>query len=240
MKTINNLFDFWEEGNRELFKNNDSSNEMIIKIINRSSRSTSFYFGFNILFYSAFILACIILVSMNLPMYAGNPVVRSVLIAQMVLCILFLSYGMFMFAKFRETKNYRKSITELLAGQLRFYKTYNDGWMVFSALAVLILIFNLNIMVDYNNGIYPIYNKSLYIAINIAIFIFIYGIQKAGSLFNQRKLRNYLSDLESGLYGNTLKMEKQRKWQTVAFIVLFVVLTGVLILGILKSLESAN
>jgi len=236
MKT-KDIFDFWDKGNKELLDKTKPSKEAILNYIHRNSRVTSWYFGFNMIFYCLFILGCIIMSSMNLPGYSANPVIKPVLIFQLTLSIFFLLYGIIMYIRYREINNYRISTYDLIKKRLRFYGSYHEIWMVIAALSVLILIFNLNIMVDYNDGMYPIHNKKLYVIINLAILLFIYGLQKLAAYFNLIKLKSYLIDLKSGFLNESRKIEKQKRWYKLLTLILLLIFTITFILGLLKFLK---
>ena len=119
MKT-NDIFEFWDKGNRELLNQSDFSKEAIEKYIRKNTGSTSWYLGFNLIFHCIFLMACIITSSMNLPGYWHNPVIKPVVIFQLVLSLLFLLYGIIIYIRFREIKKYQTTTWELINKQLKF------------------------------------------------------------------------------------------------------------------------
>lgn len=236
MKT-NDLFSFWESGNKQLFNDSDISKDALLGYIKKNTKATSLYFEFNILFYCVFILACIIMASMNIPGYAINPVIKPLLIIQLIVLIGFFAYGITIFIKLRELKHYQESTYDLIKRQLKFYRVYHEIWIIIASVSVILLIFNLGIMVDYTDGTYPINNKKLYITINVGLLIFIYLSQKGVSYINLRKLKFYLTDLKSGILNESRKIEKQKKWIIIVISVLVLIFTITFILGLIKMLS---
>ena len=236
MKTTN-IFEFWEQGNRELLTKNDLNREAIEGYIRKNTSSATRAFGFNMIFYNVFILTNIILTVLNFPGYWRNPVIRSFLIIQGMLSVAFLIYGVFLFIRYRETRKYQIKTWDLIVKQLRFYGTYNEIWMIMVACSTIFLIFNLGLWVDYTDGSYPINNKKIFIVINVVVFTFIYGVQKLGALYTSSRLRSYLLDLKSGFLNESRKIEKQKRWLSALFLILALIFTATFILGLLKFLD---
>lgn len=235
MKT-DELFEIWEKGNKELFKNTKFTKEGITAYLNKKTRESSWLLGFNIIFYSLWQLANIILSSMNIVAYSSNTIVQVVLIAFLVFSSGILVYSIILFIKYREIKNFSDSLNNLINKQLYFLKIQYEIWLILTALSVLILIFNVNIIVDYNGGYYPIYNIRRYIIINVCIFLFIYAINKITISLFVVAFKAYLSDLKKGILDASIRIEKRKKkYKWVLFVLVFI-LTIIFIAGLLKGL----
>lgn len=220
----NELFEIWKKGNNELLKNNKTTKDMITQYLDKQTIKTSRYFSFNIVFFSLIQLINVILCSMNIVAYDNNMLFQNVLIAMLVLSASILIYGISLFVKFREINNFSDSLNNLINKQLRFIKVQYEIWLVIISFSTLILIFNVNIIVDYDGGYYPIHNKLLYVIINICLFAFIYATQKISSSRLLVVLKAYLTDLKKGGIEESLKLEeskKKQKWIAIGLVILF-------------------
>lgn len=231
------LFNIWKEGNDNLFKNQEINKDMITNYLSKKTLVTSKYFTFNILFYCFVQLASIILISMNLAGYINNPLMIWALIPQLILSIGILAFGVSIFYKLKVINNYSDTLSNLINKQLRFIRTDYEIWMVITSFSLLILIFAVNIFVDNDNGQYFIYNKIKYVVINIAVFLFIYSIQKYSSVFRLRTLKIYLSDLKSGILDESMGLEKNRKKYKWFLIVIAIIFSIIAIAGFFKFFQ---
>jgi hypothetical protein len=230
------LINIWNEGNVDLFKNNKIDKAMIENYLNTQTLKTSKHFSFNIIFHWFLQLTNVILVSMNLFGYKNNPLMFWVLILMQILSVGFLLYGIGIFYRFRDIYNFSDTLMNLLNKQLRYIRTYYEAWLIIISLSTLILIFNLGLIVDYNNGYYPINNKAMFIVVSIGVFLFIYGVQKIASFFYSRTLKAYLVDLRKGILEESNRIEKNRKKLRWLFIVLAIIFTLTFLAGLFKFL----
>ena len=231
------LINIWKEGNENIFKNQKVNKDMITNYLSKKTLVTSRYFIFNILFYCCIQLASIIMISMNLAGYINNPVMMWALIPQLILSICILIFGISIFYKLKVINNYSDTLSNLINKQLRFIKTDYEIWLVITSFSLLILIFAVNIFVDNDNGHYYIYNKIKYVIINIAVFLFIYGIQKYSSVFQLRALKIYLSDLKSGILNESIGLEKSKKRYKWLLFVIVIIFTIIAIVGFFKFFQ---
>ena len=82
--------------------------------------------------------------------------------------------------------------------------------LVLASISAIILISNLNLYIDNDNGSYVINNKAMFVGITLLVFLFIYGTQKAKSLLGLRKLKAYLSDLQQGALDQSEGIERSK------------------------------
>lgn len=229
------IFDIWDQGNKELLKNDKTSKAMIHDYLNKKALKTSVHFNVNILFYLFIQLVNVIFCSMNIVAYKMNPVILYVLIGSLVMSLAVLIYGTVLFIQLREIKNFSKSLSDLINDQLKFVKVKYEIWMIIISFTVLILIFNVNISVDYNNGYYPINNKLMYIGINLIVFVFNYiGLKVTGFRFIN-ELKAYLSDLKNGVLDKSQNLEKGRKRLKLILIGIMIFFLLTALLGLLKA-----
>ena len=229
------IFSLWEEGNETMFRNNKIDKAMIERFITEKTLKGSGSIRATILFYWFIQVANLILVSMNLMGYAGNQVMIWILLPQVAVTIGIMIFGMDLFYKLREINNYSETIQRLIGLQLRFFRGPYEWWLVLTSLSVVILQANLNLYVDNDQGTYHIYNKVMYAGVTVGIFLFIYGLQKLASLRSLTSLKNYLSDLQKGTLDETMGMEGRKKRLIWLYVVVFILLTGFLILGIIRA-----
>jgi hypothetical protein len=231
------ILDIWEKGNKELLKNDKTSKAMITKYLDKQTLKTTKYYGFNILFFTFVQLVNVILCSMNIIAYSMNPTIMYVLIGALIASTGILIYGAYLYLRLREIKNFSDSLLSLINKQLHFIKVKYEIWMVIISLSVIILTFNLNIMVDYNEGYYPINNKTMYIFVNVFLFVFIWVVQKVSGFRMIAELKAYLSDLKNGVLEQSQKLEKGRKKLKLFLLVVMIFFTLTALAGLLKALS---
>ena len=218
-----------------MFRNNQMDSTMIERFITQKTLKGSFSIRLTILFYWFIQVANLILLSMNLVGYAGNQGMLWILLPQVAVTIGIMVFGMDLFYKLREINNSSETIQRLINLQLRFFRGPYEWWLVLTSVSVVILQANLNMYVDNDQGTYHIYNKAMYAGVTMGIFLFIYGLQKLATLRSLTSLKNYLSDLQTGGLEKTMRMEGRKKRLVWFYVAVFILLTGLLILGIIRA-----
>lgn len=231
------LINIWQEGNEQLFGEKKTDKKMITQYLNEKTLKGTRSVNLNILFYGAIQLANIILLSMNLSGYANNPAMIWILIIQLVVTIGILVYGIDIFYKFREINNYSDSLGKLIGKQLRFFKRPYEIWLILSSISALILMTNLNLFIDNDNGTYAINNKAVFVGVSLAALLFIYGSQKIASLHSLRSLRAYLDDLQKGVLDQSERLERSKKKYLWFWVVLALLLTASMVAGIVLAIK---
>jgi len=230
------LIQMWQQGNDRMFRDEKTDKDMITKYLSEKTLKGNRSVKSNLLFYGAMQMANIILLSMNLVGYMNNPVMIWILIPQLIITIGTLVFGIDVFYKFREINNYSDSLQNLIQKQLWFYRRPYELWLVLAAVSAIILMSNLNLYIDNDNGSYVINNKAMFVGVSLAAFLVIYGAQKATSLLGLRKLKAYLSDLQHGELDKSERMERTKKRYLWLWVALFLLLTAALVFGILTAL----
>lgn len=229
------LIHMWKEGSEHLFRDEKTDRDMITQYLNEKTLKGNRNMYFNLIFYGAIQVANIILLSMNLAGYQNNTSLIWILISLLVITIGILVFSMDVFYKFREINNYSDSLQNLIQKQLWFYRRPYEIWLVLASLSAIILISNLNLYVDNDNGGYAINNKLLFVGVTIAAFVFIYGALKLTSLLGLRSLKAYLADLQQGALDQSTRMEHTRRRYLWLWIVVFVLLSISFVFGVLKA-----
>ncbi len=234
---LDDLISLWEKGNDQLYREKQMDKAMIEKYISEKALKGSMSVRFTILFYGLIQVANLILLSMNMAGYMSNPVMLWFLAAQILITIGIMVFGIDLFYKFREINNYSETTQRLIEMQLRFFRHPYEWWLVLTSVSAIILMTNLNLYVDNDNGTYHIYNKLLFAGITAGAFLFIYGSQKLASLRSLRALKAYLSDLNRGVLDQTKRLEGLNKRLIWLFVAIFLLLTASMIFGILQALK---
>lgn len=233
----NELIHMWQEGNDRMFRDEKTDRDMITQYLSEKTLKGNRSMYFNLIFYGAIHVVNIILLSMNLAGYQNNSSIIWILIPQLAITIGSLVFSMDMFYKFREINNYSDSLQKLIQKQLWFYRKPYEIWLILATLSAIILMTNLNLYVDNDNGSYVINNKLMFAGVTLAAFLFIYGALKLTSLLGLRKLKAYLADLQQGALDKSEGMEHARKRFLWLWVVVFLLLTASLVFGILKAIR---
>ncbi len=231
------LIHMWQEGSERLFRDEKTDRDMIKQYLSEKTLKGKRDVNFNLMFYGAIQVANIILLSMNLAGYLNNSAMIWILISQLVFTIGTLVYGMEVFYKFREINNYSDSLQNLIQKQLRFYRGPYEIWLVLAALSAIILMTNLNLYLDNDNGSYVINKKGMFVGVTLAAFVIFYGALKVTSMLGLSKLKAYLSDLQQGALDQSKRMERVKRRYLWLWIVVFILLSASLVFGILKALS---
>ncbi len=234
MKT-DELIHMWKEGSDRLFRDELTDKDMITQYLSEKTLKGNRNINFNLIFYGMVQVANIILLSMNMVGFLNNPAMIWILITQLVVTIGTLVFGMDVYYKFREINNYSDSLQNLIQKQLWFYRRPYEIWLVLASISAIILMSNINLYVDNDNGSYVINNKVMFVGLTLLAFLFIYGTQKAKSLLGLRKLKAYLSDLQQGELDKSEGMERSKKRYLWLWGAVFLLLTASLIFGILVA-----
>jgi hypothetical protein len=230
------LIHMWQEGNDQMFRDELTDRDMITQYLSEKTLKGNRSINFNLIFYGAIQVGNIILLSMNLAGYQNNPSMIWILISQLAISIGILIFSMDVFYKFKEINNYSDSLQNLIQKQLRFFKRPYEIWLVLASLSAIILMTNLNLFVDNDNGSYVINNKGLFVGVTLAAFVIFYGALKATSMLGLRRLKAYLADLQEGALDKSQKMDRIKRRYLWLWVVVFILLCVSLVFGILAWL----
>ena len=234
------LIDIWQEGNKQLFRDQKTDKKMITQYLSEKTLKGTRSITFNIIFYGVIQLANLVLLSMNLAGYASNPTMIWILVPQVIVTIGIMVFGMDLFIRFRDINNYSESLQNLITRQLRFFRKPYEWWLVLSSVSAIILMHNLGLYIDNDNGTYQVNNKLLFWGITLGALLFIYGTQKLASLHSLHSLKVYLSDLQKGVLDQSAQLERTRKKLVWVYAFIFLLLTVTMIMGLLKALSFGS
>jgi len=229
------LIGMWQEGNDRLFRDEKTDKKMIEQYLNEKTFKGTRKINMNLGFYGMVQLANVILLSMNLAGYSSNPAMIWVLVPQLILTIGILIYGIDLFYKLKDINKYSDSLQVLIERQLWFFKKPYEIWLFLVSVSVIILMTNVNLYIDNNNGNYVINNKVMFVIVTLVAFLFIYGSQKVAGIRSLRSLKAYLSDLQHGVLEQSDRLEHTKKRYIWIWVALFVLLSASLIYGIITA-----
>jgi hypothetical protein len=230
------LIHIWKEGSEQMFRDEKTDKDMITQYLQEKTLKGNRAIHFNLIFYGFIQLANIVLLSLNLAGYQNNPSMIWALIAQLAFTIGILIFSMDVFYKFKKINDYSDSLQSLIKKQLWFYRKPYEIFLLLASLSAIILMINVNLYIDNDNGSYAINNKLMFVGITLAAFLFIYFSQKATSLLGLRRLKSYLTDLQQGVLEQSQRMESSRKRYLWLWILVFIILTAAFVFGILKAI----
>ena len=232
----NNFINIWEQ-KKHVPENEKFENTMITNYLKPKLSKVSWTFNFNLITYLLALLASIVMLSMNLYGYRTNPVMLTVESGLLFLSLLFLGYGVFIFMKIREINNFSKTLHELLEAKIKFLRFHYEIWLIITAVVVWILSFALNTLVDNQDGFYRINKVGFFVAVSVAMLVFIYAVQKISTEVSINNLKAFLADLKTSDVNQTENFEQKKRKLRWIYIAAFILLTLILILGVLKMLS---
>jgi hypothetical protein len=232
----NNIINTWEQ-QKHVPENEKLDKKMIYDYLRSKVSKVSLTLTFNMAFYLAALLASIILLSMNIYGYKDNAVMLTVESGLLVLSVISLGYGIFIFMKIREINNFSKDLHDLLKSKIKFLRFHYEIWLIVTAIVVWILSFALNTLVDNQNGFYRINRVGVFIIVSLVMLVFIYAVQKLSAEISFRNLKAFLSDLELSYLAHTEIIEHRKKKLRWIYLTGIIVFTALFILGVLKMLS---
>ena len=231
------LINIWQEGNDLMFRDEKTDKAMITQYLNEQTLKGSRSIKFNIIFYWFVQMANLILLSLNLAGYMNNPAMIWILVPQLIITVGILIYGVDLFYKLREINTYSETLQSLIAKQVKFFRRPYEMWLVLSSFSAIILMSNVNLYVDNDNGSYVINNKMMFIGVTLGALLFIYGSQKIVSLKSLHSLKIYLSDLQNGILDQTEQLEKSKRKYIWFWVAVCILITATMVFGLLKAIR---
>jgi hypothetical protein len=232
----NNFINTWEK-QKNVPEKEKLDKKMIIDYLKPKVSKVSWSFNINLVFYLAALVACIVMLSMNLYGYRSNPVMLTVEAVLLFYSLLFLGYGVYIIIKIREINNFSKDLRELLETKIKFVRFHYEIWLIITAFIVWILSFALNTLVDNQDGFYRINKPGFFILISVIMLCFIYLIQKLSAWISLRNLKSLLRDLEANSLEETAQIEQRKKKMRWICIAGIIILLALLILGVVRGVS---
>jgi hypothetical protein len=145
--------------------------------------------------------------------------------------IVLLIQNIILIKKYNSLKSLDISLREKVSGIIRYYKGGHKLWQLLYPVGMLILVFNVSLLIDYDNGNFRINHPLEFILVMVVAFIFMYfPMQYTHNVFLQ-DLENCLRNLDEHDY---LSNEKSIKRYRI-FLMLFIIGLVLLVLGSLVA-----
>jgi flagellar biosynthesis protein FlhB len=176
-------------------------------------------------------IAGIILTTYAAVLYRAHNYLKWVLPVMILVLIVFLIQNIILIKKYNSLKSLDISLREKVSGIIRYYKGGHKLWQLLYPVGMLILVFNVSLLIDYDNGNFRINHPLEFILVMVVAFIFMYfPMQYTHNVFLQ-DLENCLRNLDEHDY---LSNEKSIKRYRI-FLMLFIIGLVLLVLGSLVA-----
>ncbi|KPK75725.1 MAG: hypothetical protein AMJ79_10075 [Phycisphaerae bacterium SM23_30] len=234
----NDLINIWKEGNQEMLKTKIFTRSELEDFLRPKVRKATLSLNFNIFVYMAVLLATMVLIGIDLYGYRSNPIMLKVLIPMFVISSSFFGYGVFLLNYIHQINRNESDLMGSINKKLKVYRTHYEIWMWMMSISLLFLIFALNSMVDNDQGTYRINRPYFFAIMNLAILLFIYGVQKVAQFVSLKSIKVYLKDLQNEALEGSCQLEEDKKRYRIFAVILVIIFTGLLIWGIIKAKMS--
>ncbi len=232
------LIKVWDDSQQnKSITNQKITKEMIENYLKPKLSKDYLSFNISILVTLAAFVACIIVFSINVYVYRNNPAMFRIELIGLISSLLFLCYGVYVFIRLRDINNFSKNLIDLIHAKLTFVKNQYEVWLVILSVGMVFLAFGINTLIDNVNGTYQINNLTNYAMVNLFVLGFVYLTNKFSTYVSVKKMKLYLSDLQSGMLENSSKAETEEKRRIWMFILFSVIVTAFILFGILRLLR---
>ncbi len=232
------LIKVWDDSQQnKSITNQKITKEMIENYLKPKLSKDYLSFNISILVTLVAFVASIIVFSINVYVYRNNPAMFRIELIGLISSLLFLCYGVYVFIRLRDINNFSKNLIDLIQSKLTFVKNQYEVWLVILSVGMVFLVFGINTLIDNVNGTYQINNLTSYAMVNLFVLGFVYIINKFSTHMAVKKMKLYLSDLQSGILENSVKAEAEEKRRIWMFILFSVIVTAFIVFGIFKLLR---
>jgi hypothetical protein len=179
----------------------------------------------------------VLLFGYNVYGYAGNDLVVTLCISCLVLSCILLTFLIFQHKRFGRIDQAGLSLRDILMSKIEYFK--RSLYLVHQAIAmaIVLLIFGLNLMADNDGGTYYVGNMWVYIGFNITAYVCMIIILRLSHSLYLKQYENALSDLEKTKLTEMNAEIRKHRWirRILLIIALLVVATGLFVFYIKVS-----
>ena len=187
--------------------------------------------------YLGLLLVTLVLNGINIAAYWHHPLMRTV---QLVLALLALGlalYGVRLLGDPGLVDRPSDPLLESVRRRLAFLGRRFEAWQWMAAVAVALLSFALNSVIDLEVGGFRINKPLVFVGINLASVAIVYGSLRLAFHPIVRELRATLQDLEDQLLERSVEVDRwKRRWRR-WHVALLVLTTALLLLGVWIALQ---
>jgi hypothetical protein len=228
----------WQKGN-DLIKNGQLGHNQMDKLLKPRISRLSVYVRIQLATYLLAQIASIVLLALNIPGYQGNMMMQAVSSGLIVFCLFFLYIGKGLYKSFKQISLQTSDILSLLKDKIIFFRHKFERWNFISAITLWILVFALNSYVDNIDGVYRINKPFFYIAVSIAMMVFIYLTNRSAAVMILKETWGCLRELENAWEDVEETLAKMKRRQRRLTLIAVVILTAFFILGLLVYLSRS-
>jgi hypothetical protein len=215
-------------------KESDKSNneksitmETIENLVKLRSRKVTRKIRWDLYFSLAIYIAGLVLTTYTSVLYRSHIYLKWVLPVMVLILILLLIQNFILIKNYNSLKSLDISLREKLSGIIRYFNGGYKLWQFLYPIGMLILVFSVPLLIDYQDGIYRINHPFEFIAVMAVMLILMYGpVLYTRSAYLQ-DLENCLRNLDEQEYSSNEKMMRRFR----IFLIIFAIGIALLVIG---------
>jgi hypothetical protein len=192
----------------------------------------------NLWFYLSALLVTLVLQGVNLAGYRNNAAMLAVQIAVTVLAVILTVCGIALMRQVGRLERFEESLTEAVKRRLKFFGCRYEAWLWACAVALVLLAWAFSTMIDNVDGVYRINRPVVFVGVNVAMLLIVYGALKAKQATAVHELRAVLADLDAQILDRVTSVDAWRRRWRWGWWFLLVVLAASVLLGLWRFLAS--
>lgn len=236
----NDLQKIWKEGNKKMLDEMKLERGELEAFLKPRVNKATLSLNMNIFTFMAAQVAAMVLIGFNFYGYRSNAVMLGVLACMLAVCAGAFGYGIFLLKRIRGLRDVNVGLMDAIKRKLRVYCVDYELWMWVGSVSAIMLILALGFLVDNEGGVFRINKPFVFAGITAGALLFVYGVQKLAQFMAIGQMKAYLADLENEALDASRRLGRRKKWYAVLVAIVFVVLTILFILGIMKNMQMST
>lgn len=231
----NNIFSTWEEAGKRLEKKDNFNKKDIENSISKRAKKSLLGLKFSLYTNIVVLFSIIILSVVNIWLFRSNTIVILLCVGFILLMLFLMKYGLKKIHEFKIVDKHDDTIMNTLKTKISFFKTLSFVWPLLSAFSYIILINQINMIVDCDNGTYKIYNIGRYILFTFLTFVFLFAVNYAAHRSYLMEFRNQIRELSED-YSD----KNYRRIKMIFRIVVAIICAALLVFGIIAAFKYGS
>ena len=160
-------------------------------------------------------------------LYQSHMYLKWVLPGGFFILIMLLIQNIVLIRNHKALKSLDINLRESVSGIIRYFRGSYRLWQLFYPMGIIILVFTVTLLVDYQDGLYRINHPLEFVIVMVVMYVFMYFPMRYTSNVYLKDLENCLQNLDEQEYlsiGSTI-----RRYRT--FLIIFAVGLALLVLG---------
>lgn len=221
------IIKIWKKGSDKLNKEKPITMETIETLVKSRSGKVAGRIRWDLYFSLTCYVAGLILTSYASALYKSHAYLGWILPAMVLVLILLLIQNIQLLINYPKLKTLDISLRDKVSGIIRYFRGGFSMWQLFYPIGMMILVFNVTLLIDYQDGIYRINHPIEFIVVQILMYIFIYFPLKYARRFYLLDLEICLKNLDEQAYTSIEKITRRHR----RIILFFVIGLVLLVLG---------